>query len=97
MKYFNRVMDLRRMEADYINRDYYGATSQPRKSDRAANLAACDAVVGPCLKGEALVAYGAREKPKGGVHGGGVFVTGEAARGRGAAFVTVGGSRLVKG
>jgi hypothetical protein len=97
MKYFNRVMDIRRMEADEINKRT-GATSSPRAMvDKAAMRALLDDVVGPCLKGEALVAYGAREKRKGGVHKGGVFITGEVARGRGVTFVTVGGSRLVKG
>ena len=98
MKHFNakRFIDLKRMEADLINR-CLGATYTPRKSYKAEARETLEHVVGAPVKLETKTAYGATEKRKGGVHKGSVFVSGEAARGRGIAFVTVGGSRLIKG
>ncbi len=96
MKYFNRVMDIRRMEADLINR-CLGATYRPLVSRKVEDRATLEHVVGAPVRLESGKAYGAVIKRKGGVHKGSVFVTGEAARGRGVAFVTVGGSKLIKG
>lgn len=97
MKYFNRsrFIDLKRMEADLINKTL-GATYRAPVSRKIENRVTLDSVIGPCVKGETLYAYGSRNRVKGGVHDGGAFVSGEPARGRGIAFVTVGGSKLIK-
>lgn len=98
MKHFNRsrFIDLKRMEADYINK-LTGATYRAPVSRKHDDRTTLEGVVGPCLKGETLQAYGSRIPRKGGVHSGGVFASGEVARGRGAVFVTVGGSKLIRG
>lgn len=98
MKHFNRsrFIDLKRMEADLLNKAAGATYRAPvsHKADDREVSSVLEYVGAPCVKGETLTAYGARIARKGGVHSGGVFVSGEVARGRGAVFVTVGGTRL---
>jgi hypothetical protein len=102
MKYFNANKPMQRFkdwQADCMARER-GIERLRREPvyDKATMRAMCAAAtVSHVTKCEDGAAYGARIPVKGGVHSGGVFITGEKARGRGMVFVTVGGSRLIKG
>lgn len=74
MKYFNakRYIDLKRMEADIINRAV-GNTYRVL-STKHLDRAMCDAAIGPALKGETMRARGSIERRKGGVMPGKAFV-----------------------
>lgn len=75
MKYFNakRFIDLKRLEADLINKRTPGGVFQPVIRNHRVNTTTCERVVGPCIKGETKVAYGARQPRKGGVIAGGAI------------------------